>query len=75
MDSCKQSDHKCFDKRRMFLKKAVYHAPVLYILATLVAPASLEADASGVPPGPPGGGAPFGSSAKAAPPRRKTLRF
>jgi len=62
-------------KRRSFLKKAVYHTPAIYVLGSLIKPVDIFADSSGGPAGPPGGGSPFGSSAKAAPPRRKTLRF
>jgi len=64
--------------RRKFLKKAVYHAPVLYVLGRLSKPTPVHADFSGGPPGPPGGGGPFFSSSaaqKRAPKRRKTLRF
>ncbi len=41
--------------RRGFLKKTVYHAPVLYTLGSLLKPTTVHADTSGGPPGPPGG--------------------
>jgi len=42
-------------KRRQFLKKAVYSAPVLLALGQLAKPTKAEAD-SGPPDGPPGWG-------------------
>jgi hypothetical protein len=63
-------------QRRIFLKKAVYQAPVLYALGHLVKPTLLQADTSGGPPGPPGGMLPFSTSNKvAAPQKRRTLKF
>jgi len=70
-------------KRRVFLKKAVYHAPVLYALGQLAKPPVLHADATGGPDGPPGGGDPFlapNESAsqperRDAPKKRDVLKF
>jgi len=67
-------------KRRSFLKKAVYHAPVLYAMGSLVKPVATHADATGGPDGPPGGGDPFSSNSgtdqrEDTPKPRKTLRF
>jgi hypothetical protein len=67
--------------RRCFLKKALYHTPVLYTLGHLVRPSPVHADGTGGPDGPPGGGSPFliesntQNSAPSAPKKRKTLRF
>jgi len=68
------SKQKVEQKRRLFLKKAVYHTPTFYILGSLVKPVDIFADSSGGPPGPPGNGLGFGNG-KAVPARRKTLRF
>jgi hypothetical protein len=67
-------------KRRTFLKRAVYQAPVLYVLGHLVKPSLVYADFSGGPPGPPGG-TPFSSTSSTspgsstAPQKRRTLKF
>ncbi len=60
--------------RRSFLQKAVYHAPVLYALGSIVNPTEIVADASGGPAGPPGNGFWNGKSVTAPQPRQ-TLRF
>jgi hypothetical protein len=67
-------------QRRNFLKKAVYHTPVLYTLGSLIKPISLSADFSGGPPGPPGGFPFFSNSSDSkktqkVPKKRKVLRF
>ena len=41
-------------KRREFLKRAVYSAPVVFTLGQLSQPSSVLADFSGGPEGPPG---------------------
>ena len=41
------------NKRREFLKKTVYSAPVLFTLGQLIQPSSTHADFSGGPEGPP----------------------
>jgi len=62
--------------RRNFLRKAVYHAPVLYALGSIVDPTEIVADASGGPAGPPGNGNGYGyGKSVVAPQPRRTLRF
>jgi hypothetical protein len=63
--------------RRRFLKKVVYHAPVLYALGELTRPVPVHADVSGGPIGPPVGGTQFitGHKIQQAPKKRKTLQF
>ena len=64
--------------RRVFLKKAVYHTPVLYVLGTLMKPVSAYADHTGGPDGPPGGFLSTSSSSKKSSKKttkRKKLRF
>jgi len=48
------------NSRRKFIQKAIYKTPVLFVLGSLGSSEMLYADASGGPPGPPGGG--FGNS-------------
>jgi|GEM_PF-3043025 len=59
--------------RRKFLKKALYHTPVLVLLGELGRPKTLWADFSGGPPGPPGGGSPFGSANQQTSPTGRSL--
>jgi len=58
--------------RRKFIKKAIYKAPVLFLLGSMSKGVVLYADASGGPSGPPGGFIGGGSSKKAP---RKRLKF
>ena len=48
-----ENKNKSNIKRREFLKKTVYSAPVLFALGQLVQPSSANADFSGGPEGPP----------------------
>ena len=82
MDSkrCKTAEYDAICRRRAFLKKAVYHTPVIYALGSLVKPTLIMADASGGPSGPPGGFFSSSSSSSSSkrvsqPKPRRTLRF
>jgi len=69
---------KELSQRRNFLKKAVYHAPILYSLGRLLKPVSAYADDSGGPDGPPDGFLSTSSSSKKSSKKttkRKKLRF
>jgi hypothetical protein len=61
--------------RRDFIKKALYKAPTLIVLGQFVTPNEVNADFSGGPPGPPGGGKPFGKSSSSKTTKRKKLKF
>jgi hypothetical protein len=53
-EKLENSHNQASNKRRDFLKKAAYTAPVLLVLGQLAKPTKAQAD-SGGPDGPPGG--------------------
>jgi hypothetical protein len=66
------------ESRRDFIKKALYKAPTLIVLGQFVTPNEVNADFSGGPVGPPGGGKPFGKSSStntSKTTKRKKLKF
>jgi len=52
-DNAKKLNSKTEEKRREFLKKVAYKAPVLLTMGQLLKPTKVHADSTGGPVGPP----------------------
>ncbi len=70
-----EKDNNQVESRRGFLKKTVYHAPVLYALGSLLKPTTIHADTSGGPPGPPGGLFSLQSSRSTQSPSKRSMKL